>query len=518
MSPVVVLLLQLLTFHVTNSQRPTWSQCETSLPTTLSTFVAGFYENSIYLIGGTINRFGTLPNRNISILNLTDGLSSEITDIDSTLEWQMLDEFPPNSMCCFDTQYRRALTVHSHGSSYTDKMLFIVPSVSDNSLKPTVLLIFDMSRKSYRSPQDYNYELMERLSDPCIVSTATAVYLMGGVHWTPPANIEWKDTFQIYNIANDTWSLGPSLVIARRAAACNIVGNNLYVFGGELGPSDLDSIERYNLVNGNEWQVLPGTVLLKPDDELRTIVDKENDLIYLFGGAKNTSTIQIFDKNAMIVTRLYAVNETGDELPQRMNVVPLLFDSKGDDDTRTVFLMGGSDEKAVPYKTIYSASLDGLSRYHLEELKRIEPLQTQGDFTTVGAISHTIHMGVQVNLLTNKVYITLDGPATRWFAIGFDASSMSDQPYTIFVYGNQMDVTVEERKLGVRGVGDALESMLTVVSVTDYDTVIDGTPTTYREVQLSRDRSGISNDHYSFPNTEGEMLNMIFAHGISENT
>ena len=58
------------------------------------------------------------------------------------------------------------------------------------------------------------------------------------------------------------------------------------------------------------------------------------------------------------------------------------------------------------------------------------------------------------------MYITLDGPATKWFAVGFNAQRMGDNPYTIFVYQRAPNMIIEERKLANRGPGDLLSDQM----------------------------------------------------------
>lgn len=256
---------------------PIWNAAKTSIPTPLSTFVSGVYQNNIYLIGGVIDEFGVTPNPYIYQLNLTETSLSDIIDNDLTNDdeiWSSFQESPPNSICCFDTQHKGALSMYSQGSSYTDNLLFIVPYVSNPSDKPSILLIFDMDRKSFRSPQNYDHELPISLSDPCVVSTSSFVYIIGGVYYEPPSFVDWKNTLQIYDINNDRWSPGPSLNTKRRSAACNILDNTLYVFGGRGELGDLDTIERYKLFDQDSqgWKQLKDVQLLKMDEELRYFI------------------------------------------------------------------------------------------------------------------------------------------------------------------------------------------------------------------------------------------------------
>ena len=244
----------------------------------------------------------------------------------------------------------------------------------------------------------------------------------------------------------------------------------------------------------------------------RTIVDVGHDLVYLFGGKGNTSQVQVFDRADYVVETFYLVDDEGQRLDQRLNFVPLLLDS--DDDEHTVLLMGGESNTFTPTDTIYSTPLSALSAHYDDELQRTVPLQAFAQFTT--ATLNTISITVEVNVVTNSVYITLDGPATKFFAVGFGANAMNDSPYTILVYGSEPAVTVAEHKLGARNAGDALsEQMLVIESMEEYSTTIDGQDTVYRAITMTRPRVGVSNDHFTFPSAEGQ-IEVIYAHGSSD--
>ncbi len=238
-------------------------------------------------------------------------------------------------------------------------------------------------------------------------------------------------------------------------------------------------------------------------------MDAEHDLVYLFGGKGNSSQVQVFDRGDYVVETFYLVDEVGQRLEQRLNFVPLLIES-----VSTVLLLGGESTTFSPTDTIYSTPLSTLSAHYDDDLARTVPLQAFAQFTT--ATLNTITLTVEVNVVTNSVYITLDGPATKFFAVGFGGNAMSDSPYTILVYGSEPEVTVAEHKLGARNAGTALpEQMLTVESMEQYQTTIDGVDTMYRAISMRRARIGLSNDHFTFPSAEGQ-IEVIYAHGSSD--
>eukprot|EP00946_MAST-07B_sp_MAST-7B-sp1_P003171 g3171.t1 len=79
-----------------------------------------------------------------------------------------------------------------------------------------------------------------------------------------------------------------------------------------------------------------------------------------------------------------------------------------------------------------------------------------------GADSTTglFHVHLDLDGSTGNATITLVGPPGRWFGIGFNASAMSDLPYTITVEGDK----VTERKLGNHMPGSPLKASVEVLS------------------------------------------------------
>ena len=108
---------------------------------------------------------------------------------------------------------------------------------------------------------------------------------------------------------------------------------------------------------------------------------------------------------------------------------------------------------------------------------------------------------------TGTATITLTGPSTKWFGVGFDAVTMANSPYTLVVNGSG----VQERKIGTCGSeaehcpGTVLATSIKVVS----NTVVDGV----RTVVVSRPQQGATKDHYSFTEMS---INYISAQGWDE--
>ena len=109
-----------------------------------------------------------------------------------------------------------------------------------------------------------------------------------------------------------------------------------------------------------------------------------------------------------------------------------------------------------------------------------------------------------------KATITLSGPSDVWFAIGFGATEMHDQPYTLVVN----DAGVTERKLGTCGTeadhcpGTVLNTSVALVSNTVVNNV--------RTVVVTRPFSGPTKDYFCFNPATISTVNYISARGTSQ--
>lgn len=103
-----------------------------------------------------------------------------------------------------------------------------------------------------------------------------------------------------------------------------------------------------------------------------------------------------------------------------------------------------------------------------------------------------------VNLSITKdgteVKITMTGPSTVWFGVGFDAANMADLPYAIIVDGAG---AIVEQKMADHGPGELLDPSVKVVS----NAVVAGS----RTVVLTRPAAGASKKHYTFSDLPGKI-------------
>eukprot|EP00928_Gymnodinium_smaydae_P098588 TRINITY_DN9201_c0_g2_i2.p1 TRINITY_DN9201_c0_g2~~TRINITY_DN9201_c0_g2_i2.p1 ORF type:complete len:781 (-),score=80.76 TRINITY_DN9201_c0_g2_i2:119-2461(-) len=131
-----------------------------------------------------------------------------------------------------------------------------------------------------------------------------------------------------------------------------------------------------------------------------------------------------------------------------------------------------------------------------------------GSDGNVKALFGRADLGGLVNLSIdhdgNVANLTLSGPESVWYGIGFNAKAMNDRPYAIIVDGSGK---VTERKLADHDPGTLLTPSVQVLS----STVVAGV----RTVVLSRAIAGATADHYTIPTTPG-LINLITAVGSGE--
>ena len=127
-----------------------------------------------------------------------------------------------------------------------------------------------------------------------------------------------------------------------------------------------------------------------------------------------------------------------------------------------------------------------------------------------GTAVFSIGVKASVSLSSTSAMITLSGPSDVWFGAGFNASQMSDSPYTIIVNSTG----VYERQIGTCGSeaehcpGDALDPSVKVVS----SKVADG----IRTVVMTRPLKGKTSKYYTFDPSTQSQINMIAAIGSTQ--
>ncbi|MFK5879116.1 MAG: T9SS type A sorting domain-containing protein [Flavobacteriaceae bacterium] len=125
---------------------------------------------------------------------------------------------------------------------------------------------------------------------------------------------------------------------------------------------------------------------------------------------------------------------------------------------------------------------------------------TTGDLDFV---TQNISLNATVNTGTDVVTLTVTGPQTRWFGIGFDGTAMSGT-YTLIFKEN--GGTIEERILGFHNKGS-------LVATQDISVSSDTNDGTIRTIVLTRPRNGTNASSYDFPTADGSTTNLIWGYG-----
>ena len=130
--------------------------------------------------------------------------------------------------------------------------------------------------------------------------------------------------------------------------------------------------------------------------------------------------------------------------------------------------------------------------------------------TRVGKVTFSIGVVAQVDVNSTTALITLSGPATSWFGVGFNATAMSDIPYVIYVN----DQGVHEQLLGTCGSeachcpGTPLKQSITVLSEKVVNNI--------RTVVVTRPLKGPLKQYYTFDTDAQSQIPMIAAIGHSQ--
>ena len=182
---------------------------------------------------------------------------------------------------------------------------------------------------------------------------------------------------------------------------------------------------------------------------------------------------------------------------------------------------GGKGGKASPYSVIFKAITSKPGFYsvlpgdgEVEEYKSMNTgvcssgceahvvghqLSMSGGFTmeaTVGPnfTSITFTNGApwtrSAKVCDGLAIITLEGPSSAWFGVGFDSVAMADTPYAIIVAGTG---AVTERRMANHAAGDLLPASVRIVSST--------VASNRRTVVVSRSLKGATPQHLTFDAT-----------------
>ena len=120
-----------------------------------------------------------------------------------------------------------------------------------------------------------------------------------------------------------------------------------------------------------------------------------------------------------------------------------------------------------------------------------------------GPGSSVVHVDLDLDTKLGNVTVTMSGPSSVWFAVGFDAKAMKDAPYTIEI----TPTSIIERRLANHAAGTVLQNTALYMK---SNTVTNG----IRTVVLTRPLIGKSKEEYTFDPTVPS-LDLIAAIGPS---
>ncbi len=127
-----------------------------------------------------------------------------------------------------------------------------------------------------------------------IAETGGKIYCFGGFQMESRSTLK---NVEVYNIARNTWTRLPALPFARQGAAAVAKGDKIYVIGGVIGRSDspgglvfLRDMNIYN-VKDNSWERGSSMVF----DRYYLSVVLVNDKIYAIGGIKGLRPVDVVE-------------------------------------------------------------------------------------------------------------------------------------------------------------------------------------------------------------------------------
>ena len=150
-------------------------------------------------------------------------------------------------------------------------------------------IIYDIDEKKWSK----NSNVWERCRlNSKAVEMNGKIYLIGGEGYEDHIPTNYVD---IYDIQKDEWSEGIPMIEPRIHFGVTVVGNNIYVIGGNNGMNDLYTIEIYDSIK-NKWYYGP----IMDDNISRLNCISFEDNIYICGGYSTTCYEQNIIENLQI--------------------------------------------------------------------------------------------------------------------------------------------------------------------------------------------------------------------------
>eukprot|EP01083_Nonionella_stella_P262568 892694_1 len=302
---------------ITDAQLTSWS-LETSqhTPSSASGYIMGYdpTTNNIWMLGGNL------------------GGGSFLT---TATKWDLSDD--SFSLINLDPSYTN---FHAPGQIYTQmsRMIYF--------LYNGYVGVFNMETELIDWPwNDVPIPAFETDIFSCLANNDRYLFAVGGYWETNGDNMYYLDTMTPGN----GWSQGPSMNYKRENAACNVVNDYLYIFGGQYGTSGAatNTIERLNIGNMNGGWITMATTMSRASYLHRTVVFGGS--IYILGGYPATNNVEMYDPQTDVMLtqipfsknryriggviangRIYVIGGTGDGgLPlndwETSNILPTVY-------------------------------------------------------------------------------------------------------------------------------------------------------------------------------------------------
>jgi N-acetylneuraminic acid mutarotase len=106
------------------------------------------------------------------------------------------------------------------------------------------------------------------------------IYIIGGRDATAPVTPKpVVSTVEVYDPSTDTWTSGPSLLVALASQMTITANGKIYAIGGEDQFLESDVVQEYDPVSGN-WTLKANM----PDQRASAAISVNNNMIYISGG------------------------------------------------------------------------------------------------------------------------------------------------------------------------------------------------------------------------------------------
>eukprot|EP01083_Nonionella_stella_P202628 740111_1 len=244
-----------------------WNASTVSIPELNRTnaFVA-YHNNTMYLLGG-VDWYGH------------NSQNGPYDIIEFPLDTRAITSY--NISFDFGQQYAQS-------SIQMDSKLWMLPKGSVVSANNPMLNVFDLNTQtiSEEVPFPGNSE-----HERCVTNYNQYVFVLGGYYYGSISGRTYHKEFQIYDTILKEWSQGTDLPKPTSSHSCNVVGDTLYVIGGEgisnLEPQTPSDMVQYLNINPDDpccsmsWQTMEKR-LSSPRKRHRSVFFGRN--IYVIGG------------------------------------------------------------------------------------------------------------------------------------------------------------------------------------------------------------------------------------------